>query len=308
MANFKLTTPVAFFIFNRPDTTERVFAEIAKAKPPKMLVIADGPRFAKQGEAEMCAQTRSIVDRIDWDCEVLTNFSEVNLGCGERVSSGIDWVFKNVSEAIILEDDCLPSQSFFIYCDQMLNMYRNDKRIFSISGSNFSNEDELYGHYFSRYSLMWGWATWADRWSLYEFEPNDQFRVIFHTWWKNPLVFIYWTLIFRKLHKINTWDYQWILTLWRYGALSCRPSRNLVKNIGFRDDATHTTNVNYHLSLTTFYNKNTFFNSPLTNLLPNRFLEKQDEKKWARLGRSILINLFPFLIKMKAVLREIIKK
>lgn len=303
MANFKLTTPVAFFIFNRPDTTERVFAEIAKAKPPKMLVIADGPRFAKQGEAEMCARTRSIVDRIDWDCEVLTNFSEVNLGCGERVSSGIEWVFKNVSEAIILEDDCLPSQSFFIYCDQMLNMYRNDKRIFSISGSNFSNEDGLYGHYFSRYSLMWGWATWADRWSLYEFEPKDQFWVILHTWWKKPLVFTYWVRIFLKMHVHSTWDYQWILTLWRNSALSVRPTQSLVKNIGFGENATHTHDANHSLTLLTVSETKDIFNFRLTAILPNRKLELQDEIKWAGVYRR-----FQFVIKIKAVLRKLLAR
>ena len=113
---FKLETPVAFIIFNRPDTTERVFAEIAKAKPPKLLVVADGARTNKIGEAEKVAATRAIIQRVDWDCEVLTNFSEVNLGCKVRVSSGIDWVFEQVEEAIILEDDCLPDPTFFRFC------------------------------------------------------------------------------------------------------------------------------------------------------------------------------------------------
>ena len=306
MSNFKLTTPVAFIIFNRPDTTERVFAEIAKAKPTKLLVVADGARANKVGEAKKVAATRAIIQRVDWDCEVLTNFSEVNLGCKLRVSSGIDWVFEQVSEAIILEDDCLPSQSFFIYCNQMLDMYRNDKRIFSVSGSNFCNEQGLYGHYFSRYSLTWGWATWADRWRLYQLEPNDQFQVILRTWWKNPLVFVYWILMFKKVvDKINTWDYQWILTVWRNEAVSCRPSQNLVKNIGFGENATHTHDASTPLSLLTIDETNAVFSFRLTPVLPNRNLEMQDEKNWARVSVRIIVGLtFPLLIKIKAIVRK----
>ena len=308
MLDFNLTTPVVFIIFNRPDTTERVFAEIAKAKPPKLLVIGDGARPNLEGEAAKVAACRAIIKRVDWDCEILTNFSEVNMGCKLRVSSGIDWVFKNVSEAIILEDDCLPSQSFFVYCNQMLDLYRNDKRIFSVSGSNFYNKDAVYGHYFSRYSLVWGWATWADRWSFYQLDPDDQFGVILRTWWKNPLILTYWILIFRKIDEISTWDYQWILTLWRNESLSCRPTHNLVKNIGFREDATHTRNVKTPLLLVPFEEKDAFYNSLLTDLVPNRLLEKSDEKKWARVGRNIVALAFPILIKTKAVVNKLFPK
>ena len=290
MPDFQLTTPVAFIIFNRPDTTELVFREIAKAKPTKLLVVGDGARANKEGEAAKVAACRAIIKRIDWDCEVLTNFSEINLGCKIRVSSGLDWVFEQVEEAIILEDDCLPSQSFFIYCEHMLDRYRKNKRVFSVSGSNFSNEDYLYGHYFSRYSLMWGWATWADRWAFYELEPKDKYRVILNTWWKNPFVFIHWTLIFKKLDKINTWDYQWILTLWRKGALSCRPTQNLVKNIGFGEGATHTHVANDPLSLLTVDDTNAVFTFQVTDLMPNRELEKQDELKWTRV-KCIFCNV-----------------
>ena len=129
MADWVLATPVAFIIFNRPDTTEKVFAEIARARPPKLLVIADGPRAGREGEAARCAATRAIIDRVDWQCEVLTNYSEANLGCRNRVASGIDWVFEQVPEAIILEDDCLPHSSFFRFCEDLLIRYRHEERI-----------------------------------------------------------------------------------------------------------------------------------------------------------------------------------
>jgi len=156
MNDFTLTTPVAFLIFNRPDTTEKVFAEIAKAKPPKLLVVADGPRAAKPGEIEKCEAVRSIVERVDWDCEVLKNYSDVNMGCRTRVSSGLDWVFENVEEAIILEDDCLPNQSFFKYCQELLQYYRHNEKIFSISGSNWQFGGRIYdkSYYFSKFNLQ----------------------------------------------------------------------------------------------------------------------------------------------------------
>ena len=137
MKNFELTTPVAFIIFNRPDTTEQVFQRIREAKPKKLLVIADGPRENRIGEDEKCAKTRAIIDQVDWDCEVLKNYSSINLGCGKRPATGITWVFEQVEEAIILEDDCLPHPTFFRFCQEMLQRYATDERIMHISGNNF---------------------------------------------------------------------------------------------------------------------------------------------------------------------------
>ena len=124
-----LKTPVAFIVFNRPEQTRRVFAEIAKAKPPILLLIGDGPRMNRVGEVEKVMLTRQLISEVNWECEVLTNFSEINLGCKRRVSSGIDWVFSRVGEAIFLEDDCLPDPTFFRFCEEMLEYYRGDRRV-----------------------------------------------------------------------------------------------------------------------------------------------------------------------------------
>lgn len=166
MSSWQLKTPIAFIIFNRPDTTARVFAEIAKAKPPKLLVVADGARSNRQGEAEKVAATRAIIEQVNWPCEVITNFSDKNLGCKNRVSTGIDWVFEQVPEAIILEDDCLPDPSFFRFCEEMLEKYRDDQRIGMISGDNlqFGRRRNNDSYYFSRYVHIWGWASWRDKW------------------------------------------------------------------------------------------------------------------------------------------------
>jgi hypothetical protein len=170
MSNYQLRTPVAFIIFNCPETTDRVFEQIAKAKPSKLLVIADGPRENSPGEAERCAAVRSIIDNVDWDCEVLTNYSDVNLGCKRRIASGLDWVFDTVEEAIILEDDCLPDPTFFRFCDELLEKYRDDERITMISGDNFQFDRKKTdsSYYFSRDPHIWRWASWRHVWKNYD--------------------------------------------------------------------------------------------------------------------------------------------
>ena len=252
MSDWQLNTPVAFIIFNRPDTTERVFAEIAKARPPKLLIIADGPRENRPGEAEKCAATRAIIERVDWPCEVLTNYSEVNLGCKQRVSSGIDWVFEQVPEAIILEDDCLPHSSFFRFCEELLERYRHDQRIGMISGDNFQfgrkRGDASY--YFSRYNHIWGWASWRRAWKYYD--PNAAIWPEFRDngWLKSVTnsraELRYWTNTYQSVYEglIDTWDYQWHLANSGQGMISIMPSNNLISNIGFGTDATHTKSVN----------------------------------------------------------------
>lgn len=250
MSDWQLKTPVAFIIFNRPDTTERVFAEIAKARPSKLLVVADGPRENRAGEAEKCAATRAIIDRVDWDCEVLTNYSDRNLGCKRRVSSGIDWVFEQVEEAIILEDDCLPDPTFFRYCQELLERYRHDQRIGLISGDNFQfgrrRNDDSY--YFSKYVHIWGWATWRDRWTgSYDVSMAKWPRIRDEGWLAdmvgNEREAAFWNKIFERVYrgKIDTWDYQWVFANWVEGRSTALPATNLISNIGFDANATHTT-------------------------------------------------------------------
>lgn len=250
MPDFQLTTPVAFIIFNRPDTTERVFEEIAKARPPKLLVVGDGPRANRPGEAETVAACRAIIDRVDWDCEVLTNFSSVNLGCKRRVSTGIDWVFEQVGEAIILEDDCLPDPSFFRFCQELLERYRHDQRIGMISGDNFQfgNRRNDDSYYFSKYVHIWGWATWRDRWAgSYDVMMAKWPRIRDEAWLAdmvgNRREAAYWKKIFERVYRseIDTWDYQWVFANWVEGRMTILPAVNMIANVGFDRNATHTT-------------------------------------------------------------------
>lgn len=246
-----MKTPVAFIIFNRPDTTRRVFEKIREAQPPKLLVIADGPRGDRPAEAAKCRATRKIIESVDWDCEVLTNYSEKNLGCKQRVSSGIDWVFEQVEEAIILEDDCLPDASFFPFCEELLEKYRDDTRIMMISGNNFrfGKSRTTQSYYFSKYCHIWGWATWRRAWQHYDVDiklwpkirDDGWLKDIFNDDW---LTIQYRTKIFQRMYDqaIDTWDYQWSFTCWTQSGLSIMPNINLVSNLGFGEEASRTKN------------------------------------------------------------------
>ena len=242
-----LKTPVAFLIFKRLDTTERVFQAIRKAKPKKLLVVADGPRTSE--EEEKCQQVRAIIEQVDWDCEVLKNYSDTNLGCKKRVSSGLNWVFSEVEEAIILEDDCLPHSSFFRYCATLLDRYRHDERVMAISGDNFQEGQKRtdYSYYFSRYHHCWGWASWRRAWKYWDDNPEKWLKFrnagLMNLVCDDPYECKHWTGIFNRVFlegKPDSWAYIWTFACWSQGGLTTLPNVNLVSNIGFGSDSTHT--------------------------------------------------------------------
>jgi hypothetical protein len=234
-------TPILFIIFNRPETERAAFDEIRKIRPRKLFVVADGPREGKIGEKERCEEARKIIDEVDWDCEVHKNFSDVNLGCGKRVSSGITWFFENVEEGIILEDDCLPDRSFFRFCAELLERYRKEESIMMISGDNFLPSYLLKNdasYYFSNIPHIWGWATWRRAWNLYDFNMHglediskDRPR---RKIWGNRQYRRYLTDHFAmvKNGQRDTWDYQWTFAIGKNEGLSVAPKQNLISNIG----------------------------------------------------------------------------
>jgi hypothetical protein len=248
----KLKTPILFIIFNRPETTRVVFEAIRQAKPPKLFIAADGPRENKIGEKEKCDEVRKIVDKVDWECEVKTLFREKNLGCGKAPSEAITWFFENVEEGIILEDDCLPNLSFFRFCEELLEKYRSNEKIFMISGDNFlpkflMTEDE---YYLSRMTHIWGWATWRRAWKKYDFEMNDfpnfvKDKVIDKIW-QDKKARKFWLEKLSEIKKdhFDLWDYQWTYCMWKNDSYSIAPNVNLISNIGFGGKATHTLNKN----------------------------------------------------------------
>jgi hypothetical protein len=247
-SEFRLNTAVAFMIFNRPDATAYVFSEIAKAKPPKLLVVADGPRLDQPGEAERCARARALIERVDWPCEVIRNYAETNLGCRRRVSSGLDWVFQMVEEAIILEDDCLPHPTFVRFCEELLERYRDDERVMHISGTNFQfgRRRGRASYYFSLYAHIWGWASWRRAWRHYDAEMKDwasgnSREMLLATFPKRmERRFWEWAWDGASSGRIDTWDFQWGYSCLAQSGLAITPNVNLVSNIGFGQNSTHT--------------------------------------------------------------------
>lgn len=245
-----LKTAVLFLVFNRLDTTKQVFEAIRKAKPPRLYIAADGARENKEGEAEKVKAVRDyVMTNIDWECETTTLFREQNLGCKMAVSGAIDWFFENEEMGIIIEDDCLPSQSFFWFCEELLERYRDDMRVGMISGDNFQKGIKRgeADYYFSIYSHIWGWASWANRWKNYDVDLHNVWDINFMDKLNLGLFSkLFWRYILRKLknNQINTWDYQWSLTLFRKDQLTIIPNLNLVQNIGFGSGATHTKRSN----------------------------------------------------------------
>jgi len=243
-SNYVTKSPVLFLIFNRPDTTRQVFEAIRAAKPPKLYIAADGPRSNRPGEAARCEEARKIATAVDWDCEVKTLFRNENLGCGKAVSQAITWYFEQEPEGIILEDDCLPDPTFFRYIDELLLRYRNDSRVAVISGDNLQTKPrrDANSYYFSLFNHVWGWASWRRAWVNYDFDIASWPQL------GDRLVARALTAMFDEVREkgdsFSVWDYQWTFTCWREGMISILPAVNLVKNIGFGEDATHTTGDN----------------------------------------------------------------
>lgn len=246
-----LKTAVLLMVFNRIGTTKQVFEAIRLAKPPRLYIAADGARENKEGEADKVKQVRKyIMDRIDWECKVSTLFREKNLGCKYAVSGAINWFFENEEMGIILEDDCLPSQSFFWFCQELLNKYRHDTRVMHIAGMTYVNKKDnpnKYSYRFVRVGGIWGWATWRRAWQLYElnmetFLQAKKERIFNDLFIGEPKIGNLYKKWFDKAFGNNyTWDYQWTYTKLINSSLNIMPSKNLVLNIGHgTSEATHT--------------------------------------------------------------------
>jgi hypothetical protein len=301
-APYQTKSAVLFVIFNRPDTTLLVFEQIKAAKPKRLYVAADAPRADKPGEEQLCEEARAIVNCIDWECEVKTLFREENLGCKCAVSSAITWFFNNEEEGIVIEDDCLVANSFFMFCDTLLEKYRYDTRIRHISGSNFQ-QGEKWGqasYYFSNRTHVWGWASWKRVWNDYDDAltkcNNDEIKEYIQNIYADPLVAETWVDIFNDLKagKIDSWAYQLDFANLINNGLTIVPNENLVSNIGFGKDATNTLDT-----------ENVYSNIPITEIeeITNPVIilpEKQADMKLLipefkieeRRKQSLLLNRF----------------
>ena len=296
-------TPVVFIIFNRPETTEKVFEKIREVKPKKLFVIADGPRENYLLEAKKCQETRDIVKKVDWDCQVFTNYSERNLGLRKRISSGLDWVFNQVEEAIILEDDVLPDISFFQFCAGLLEKYRDNEKVSLIGGTNLmiARKNSPYSYSFTRYPQIWGWATWRRFWKHYDVDLKRWPELKNSSWLASLTgnkrsVYNYWKNVFDSVYqkKIETWAYQMTFSAWLQNSLAIVPKVNLVSNIGAGEGATNMRKKWHKFSNLKRYK----MNFPLVHppkIVPDEIIDKFVEKYSLTPFKPYLIKVFLYL-------------
>ena len=249
--------PVLLIAFNRPLETARVIERLRLVKPLKIYFAVDGPREKHIGDAELIKLTQNLVKQFDWDCEVHTFFQKENLGCGLGVSTAISWALNNEETIIVLEDDILPDTSFFPFCEELLERYKDDNRVFAISGFNNVPDEFLVptdSYRFTSNIHVWGWAIWKQSWEKYDFDLSE---------WRNELSFSQlrrqlggsWlaTILWRELFdavangKIDTWDYQLFFASFKSKSLVATSNNNLIENLGFGPSATHTKEIPKYL-------------------------------------------------------------
>jgi hypothetical protein len=298
-----LNTPIVFIVFNRPHLTKLTFQAIRAQVPKTLFLVADGPRVERKGENNLCEEVRSILEEIDWPCTIYRNYSDENIGCKQRVISGLDWVFSIVDRAIIIEDDCLPCKDFFNYCENLLEHYMYDNRVMQITGDNFlfNWQRGMGSYYFSKYCRIWGWATWKRAWKL-----NDPDLSFWPEWentkyWKrlfpDKVERKYWAELLNKIksNEIDTWDYGWFASVWYHGGLTATPNVNLVSNIGVGPDGTHTISEEYQSGIPT--------NQMDTIIHPTKVRQDKISDKWVFYYTIIDVHK-PYL----RIKRRIIKK
>jgi hypothetical protein len=248
MTGVPLETPVVLVVYNRPEHLRQVFAAVAAVRPQRLFLVADGPK--DDADAGRCADARAVVERVDWPCEVSRNYADTNLGVMRRLPTGLDWVFAHVSEAIILEDDCVPAPTFFTFCEELLTRYRDDERVMEIGGSNFQlgRRRSAASYYFSGYACVYGWATWRRAWRHFDLHirnwPEWKEGGLLESACGDAVEVRYWRERLDDVYEgrmTSAWDYQWLLAIWSQHGLSATPEVNLVSNIGFGPWATNTT-------------------------------------------------------------------
>ena len=249
MSDWTAETPVSLFIFNRPQTTERVFERIAEVEPPRLHVVADGPRASVESDPERCRAAREVTEQVDWDCEVSRTYADENLGLKRRFVTGLESIFSAEKRTIILEDDCVPNRDFFRFCEEMLDRYAEDERVWDVSGTNHLQRwrDEMQDYHFSNQGGIWGWATWRRSWEAYdpdmELWTDDHVRDRFRDVIADDSQYAYLRTVYGRAYhgESDTWAYPWGFARNINSGLSVVPSRNLVSNVGFGGDATNTT-------------------------------------------------------------------
>jgi len=254
------STPVLLVAWKRPDTLRKVIATMRAAAPRRVYVACDGPRHDQAAEVESVREVRRTIDlEIDWQCSVNKLYSDINHGCRLGVSRAIKWFFEHEKEGIILEDDCVPHQDFYSFCSELLEYHREDARVWVVTGNNFQDGRKRgsESYYFSRYPHCWGWATWRRAWSHYspDFDFWPEWKRSRH--WRGLLLdrreMLYWESILDQVYarQLDSWACPWLASVWKGGGLTATPQTNLVTNIGFGSEATHTKGRSSNLNMPT---------------------------------------------------------
>tara|TARA_B100000886_G_C20423910_1_gene492950 strand:- start:1423 stop:2361 length:939 start_codon:yes stop_codon:yes gene_type:complete len=310
---YQTKNPILIVIFNRPEIVSKVFRSIKKAKPETIYVFADGPRKKNKSDEINCQKTRDLFDeKLDWECNVIKKYYDKNLGCQLAVSKALEWFFSNEEQGIIFDDDCVASISFFRYCDELLEMYKNNTNILLISGNNYFKHEIKDSYFISKNPCFYGWATWRRSWKNYDPNISHWPKLKKEKWinhvFKDKASRFYWSKIFDEtfLGKKNTWDYQWWLLALQTNSLTIRPKKNLVKHIGTGKDSTHIKSIQFR---DRFSAKNIDF--PLIhpkNLLPFEAHDKFENTKIWKIKYTYfkfqVSNLIKFLKKLIPIFRK----
>ena len=274
--------PILILVFNRPRKFEKVIKALKVIKPKKIFIFANGPRDKYIKDIKLCEDTRDLIKKINWKCKIYKNFQHKNLGLNLGVYTGISWFFKNVDFGIVLEDDCIPNPSFFKYVDVIEKKFSKNKNIGIISGNNFINNKSKYDYLYTKWSFTWGWATWSRNWKSFDYNLKYWKKFRKSEDWKNlnkdfnqykTFTHIFNFSLNRKKIDLITWDYRWMLHLWFNKLTNIIPKHNLVKNIGFDSEATHTFRKNENLKLN--FKK---FQFPLKHNVKFKVNKKFDDK------------------------------
>ena len=313
--------PILFLIFNRPDTTKKVFNEIRKIKPKYLYVAADGPREYIQSDFDLCQQSREIVvQNIDWDCKVETLFRKDNQGCKKAVSQAITWFFTRCSAGVILEDDCLPTNEFFWYCKWALKEFEKDDRIVSVSGFNFGYENPTIS--FSRFMNMWGWASWSkyalnidyniEKWDSLQFKKYFLIARLYRSIFQLDKVWTnYWYRVFNKIanNELDTWDYQWIFYQLSNNMLTVVPPINLIQNVGFHEEGTHTKSNDHPIAKIVSDERKYIWGNLKFKVSPNYYFEEKYIKEvwcdYSVLKETYLSQRISYTLRLKIFIKKI---
>lgn len=252
--------PILILVFNRPKKFEKVIKSLKVIKPKKIFIFANGPRDGFIKDVKLCEDTRDLIKKINWKCKIYTNFQHKNLGLNLGVYTGISWFFKNVNFGIVLEDDCIPNSSFFKYVYVLKKKFTNNKSVGIISGNNFISNKSKYDYFYTKWPFTWGWATWSRNWKNFDYNLKYWKKFRESEDWKKlnedfnqykTFTHIFNFSLNKKKIDLISWDYRWMLHLWFNKFINIIPRCNLVKNIGFDSEATHTFIKNHNLKLNT---------------------------------------------------------